>query len=80
MHANSGATWRQKGDVGVQLVLRVEAKETDKKTYRLSLAELMKIESEAEGDELPVFSVMFKKTPDGVARRYAILPWKEVME
>lgn len=72
VQAGSGTSSRAKGDFVDSGVLRGECKETTRKSFSLKVEELMKIEKEARGDELPLFEVEFQ----GVfpRRTYAIVP------
>ena len=78
----SGAVPGCKGDVRVPGRLCGEAKYTTKKTYRLALADLLKIQCECQGLEKPVFIIEFKneQTLKGIAA-YAIVPlgdWEDM--
>jgi len=79
VHSNSGAGDR-KSDSSVHGAVRIENKETSARSFQITLAELMKIEAECEGDQIPVFTILFKKAPDGMARRFAIVPYRELLD
>ena len=74
---NSGAGIR-KGDYRLQDVARGDTKETSKRSFVLTLEDLMKLEAEAAGEEVPLFTILFKRTPDGLPRRYAVIPWRDL--
>ncbi len=59
-----------KGDVRAH-DLRLECKSTGKKSFSLKLEDLKKIQSQARGDEIPVFSVEFRGT---TKEEFYILP------
>ena len=69
--AGSGSSWREKGDFKERGVHRGECKLTRAKSYSLKLDHLLKVEKEAEGDEVPLLEIQF----DGVhpPRRYVVL-------
>lgn len=74
---NSGATDFAKGDVRVQGQLGVEAKHTSKKSFTLSLADIMKIRNEALArGESWVMQVEFVGQA-GMSQKVAVLNWDE---
>ena len=66
----SGAGKWQKSDVRSEEV-RLECKVTEKASYALKKTELDKVASEAQGDEMPVFSVKFRQ-PTGDSEYYIV--------
>jgi hypothetical protein len=74
VQAGSGSSWQAKSDVRVQGAIRCEAKYTEKKTYSLKLADLLKIRDEAirGGLETPVMQVEFVIGP-GASMKYAVI-------
>lgn len=73
--AGSGTSSRAKGDIHDPGVLRGECKETTKKSFSLKLEELLKIEKEARGSELPLFEVQFQSVHP--SRTYVVIPATE---
>lgn len=67
----SGSTPVDKGDVKGEL-LRMECKSTEKKGYRLTLEDFEKIESQAKGEEMPVFNIEFRR-PDGTKKQLYVI-------
>lgn len=70
--AGSGSVSGVKGDVRAIGKVRSECKFTRAASFRLKLIELLKIEREASGSELPVFDIEFQRGL--VHRRYVVLP------
>lgn len=70
----SGALPGRKGDGRVFDKLRVEAKFTQAKEYKLQLSELNKIAGECEGNERPLVVVDFREKRTGkLISRFAVL-------
>ena len=71
VQAGSGSSWRGKGDFVEEGKHRGECKLTRAKSFSLKLNELLKLEKEATGMELPLFEIEFQ----GVSpkRRYVVL-------
>lgn len=70
--AGSGALDHAKGDVRDKGISRGECKFTQAKSYSLKLDTLLKIESEAVGEEVPYLELEFQGTSP--SRRFVILP------
>lgn len=76
--SGSGARPGYKGDGRVPGRFRVENKLTMKNSFRVELADLMKIRSECEGLEIPIFEVQFLEAGTmRVKDEWVMLPRKE---
>ena len=67
---NSGAG-RDKADVKVAGILRIEDKTTRFKSFSLKRADLRKLGSQCMGDEMPVFKIAFE---DDLSEQYCVIP------
>lgn len=65
----SGQTPIDKGDVRSDTV-RVECKYTDKKSYTLKASDLVKVASQATGDQIPLFYIEFRESGEA----YYVVP------
>lgn len=72
VQAGSGNQPGTKGDVRRQGEVRLECKLTTAKSYRLNLADLMKIEQAAYSGEKPALEIEFQGIHP--TRRYVVLP------
>jgi len=58
----SGAPWGYKGDVRLHGVVRVQDKETSKKSYPIKVEDWLEIEEQAlKTSEIPSFTINFSK-------------------
>lgn len=60
-----------KADVVVRDVLRIEDKTTLKRSYSLKLDDLLRLQGQTKGDEMPVLKVCFE---DNLRQQYCIIP------
>lgn len=65
----SGQTPIDKADVRSSLV-RVECKYTDKKSFTLKVADLLKVAEQATGDQIPLFYIEYREAGEG----YYVVP------
>lgn len=73
----SGALLGHKGDVRVRDKFRIEAKFTTSKSYNVKRADLLKIRSECDGFERPVFVVDFKDQNFRTEDRWVLIPYQD---
>lgn len=70
--AGSGSSELSKGDIRKRGELRGECKYTAASSYTLRVADLVKLELETRGEEVPVFEIEFQC--DLPHRRYYVIP------
>lgn len=77
----SGNQKHAKGDLRKDGIFRLEAKLTHSDSFSLKLDELLKIQSECDGQERPVFVVDFLKKGTGQLRdRFAVIAFDHLKE
>lgn len=75
--AGSGTSWRARGDTRTFELFRGEAKTTTGKGIRVTEEQLLMLEKQAGGFEIPIFQIQFQRMSGN--RKYGIIPWHSLM-